>query len=256
MSPPTDYGEVVHLVAGDPAPSVLLVCEHASNRIPQAMCNLGLADTLVNGHIAWDPGALGVARAMADQMSAVLVSGGISRLVYDCNRPPEADSAVPVRSEIHDITGNMNLSAGARAERVTQVYTPFRRAVADQIARHRSTLKLMVTVHSFTPVYKGVARAVELGVLHGTDTRVAEAMMDPSLVPDGYDVRLNEPYAAKDGVAHTLDLHGPPNALPNVMLEIRNDLIATPDAQDAMADVLVAWIAATRARLPGQGGGA
>lgn len=235
----SEFGEVARVTAHSVAPRILVVCEHASNRVPAKLNGLGLDDETLGAHVAWDPGALGVAEEIARQLEAVLVQGGASRLVYDCNRPPEAESAVPVSSEVYDIPGNAGLSAEARAERVAQVYEPFRQALAAEIARRDFTT--MVTVHSFTPVYNGAAREVEIGLLHGKDAALAKAMM--ANLPDGFVTRLNEPYAACDGVVHTLDLHGAANGLANVMIEVRNDLICTAEQQKAMADILVPWIA-------------
>ncbi|MGP6088960.1 N-formylglutamate amidohydrolase [Antarctobacter jejuensis] len=243
-----DFGPAVHLVPGAPGGSgaeVLVVCEHASNRVPSALRGLGLSDDLLHSHIAWDPGALDLARMMAAQTGATLVHGGISRLVYDCNRPPESPGAMPERSEHHDIPGNRDLSDADRAMRVAAVYRPFHDKVSDRIRVLRPVLTLMVTVHSFTPVFQGVRRAVEIGILHGRDPGFARAMM--ATAPKGYDVRLNEPYSAADGVAHTLDLHGAVNGLPNVMLEVRNDLLETEQQQEEMAKLFVQWICRTRA---------
>lgn len=243
------FGPVVHIEPAAGAPSVLVVCEHASNRVPQFLGDMGLSDDALRSHIAWDPGALPVARMMAQDMSAALVYGGVSRLVYDCNRPPEAADAMPASSEDIAIPANTNLSAEARAERVVQVYRPFAAALSEEIAQNRETLRLMITMHSFTPVYRGQNRAVELGLLHGTDDRFAKAMMATPPADLAYDTRLNEPYSAADGVAHTLDVQAAPQGLLNVMIEIRNDLIRTPEQQRAMADCLTPWIGRVLAEL-------
>ncbi|NVK32485.1 MAG: N-formylglutamate amidohydrolase [Gammaproteobacteria bacterium] len=237
-----DYGEVVNVVMPSSRPSIVIVCEHASNRIPEQLCNLGLDEAARLSHAAWDPGAFGVASVMRDQLSAVLVGSGVSRLVYDCNRPPEALSAIPTKSEIYDIPGNVDLTAVARQARIDRVYRPFESALSNVIHGHRDTLRLMVTVHSFTPVYYGAQRDVEIGVLHGEDPKFAELMMQAIPASNVFDVRLNEPYSAQDGVAHTLDLHGARNDLANVMIEIRNDLIQTPETQSVMGNYLCDWI--------------
>lgn len=243
-----DLGDVVHREGPDGG-SVLVVCEHASCRIPDAFGTLGLSEDKLQSHIAWDPGALGVARAMAASCNAPLVYGGVSRLLYDCNRPPEAASAIPEISEDTTIPGNQSLGAEARAERIDGIYRPFEAALSRQIANQRGTLDLIVTVHSFTPVFKGQPRAVEIGILHGSDASAAQAMM--ACIPAGmtHDIQLNQPYSATDGVAHTLDTHGAANGIASVMLEIRNDLIATPEAEAGMAARLVPWIQAARARM-------
>lgn len=248
-----DFGTVVHTDTAEGAPLVLLVCEHASNRIPAFLGDMGLTAQARESHIAWDPGALGVAQQMAGRMSAPLVHGGVSRMVYDCNRPPEAAGAMPAQSEEYDIPANMTITPDERQSRVDGIYTPFTRAVSDQIETHRPSLKLMVTVHSFTPVYHGRQRLVELGILHGRDDQFALAMMQAKPAASRFVTRLNEPYSAADGVAHTLDAQAVPNGLLNVMIEIRNDLIRTPDQQSAMAEHLVPWINRTLTGLQERG---
>ncbi len=247
-----ELGDVLHVCPAGPEARVIVVCEHASNRIPAALNGLGLAPGLAESHIAWDPGALPVARALSERLSAPLVHGGISRLVYDCNRPPEAADAIPPVSEIHEIPGNRGLIESERQMRIAEVYDPFRASLAEEIARYRN-LSLLVTVHSFTPVYRGEHRTVELGLLHGTDPRFAAAMAEAPPAGWRFDTRINEPYGPADGVTHTLDLHGPPNGLMSVMLEIRNDLIATEEDQAAMAAALGDWIARIHHRTEARG---
>jgi len=219
----------------------LIVCEHASNHIPTSFAGLGLDDAALASHIAWDPGALAVAETMSSRLDATLISQRFSRLLYDCNRPPESVAAVPAVSEIYEIPGNTHLSAADRQARVDRFYVPFRDMLAACVDQRISKGRppVLVTVHSFTPVYKGVRREVELGILHGTDTRLADALLDATKAGTGMTVRRNEPYGPADGVIHTLDEHAVSRGLLNVMLEIRNDLIADRAGQTRMAD----WLA-------------
>lgn len=247
------FSDPVHV---DPKPGagIVILCEHASNRVPEG-CDLGLTPEVATSHAAWDPGALGVAKALAEHLKAALVYGGLSRLLYDCNRPPEAPSAMPEKSEIYDIPGNQGLSAQDRQVRVDGIYAPFCAAVAETLAQ--SDNPVIVTMHSFTPIYKGAERAVEIGVLHGRDSALAKAMMERSDMGTPFNVQLNEPYGPQDGVAHSLDLHGSDNGLRNVMIEIRNDLIRTPEEERRLAALLAPWILQAIADLPqsrGEGG--
>jgi len=249
-TPPEPFGQAVHVTPAGAGVTTVLVCEHAVNRVPAFLDGLGLAPEDLESHIAWDPGALGVAQALARALQGLLVHGGVSRLVYDCNRPPDAPSAIPEQSETYTIPGNTGLSETDIAARVNNVYKPFSQTLSTQIAANRATLDLMVTVHSFTPVFHGHTREVEIGILHGKDSRFAKAMMTTAAqLQSPFTIRLNEPYAASDGVAHTLDAHGTANGLMNVMIEIRSDLIATPEQQTAMANHLVPWIGRTQAHL-------
>ncbi|PCJ74205.1 MAG: N-formylglutamate amidohydrolase, partial [Rhodobacteraceae bacterium] len=130
----------------------VLVCEHASRFIPAEFKNLGLENDVLHSHVAWDPGALGVAEEISTQLDAPLVAQRISRLVYDCNRPPESESAMPAKSEIFDVPGNINLSPSQRQARVDQYYLPFQHTLSAQIDSHtaRTLPPALVTIHSFT----------------------------------------------------------------------------------------------------------
>ncbi|MEP1965026.1 N-formylglutamate amidohydrolase [Tateyamaria sp.] len=227
--------------------SVVLVCEHACNFIPQAYGGLGLDDAARQSHIAWDPGALDVARGLSERLDAKLVMSNVSRLVYDCNRPPMAPDAMPTCSETFDISGNMNLTEEQRRDRVATVYEPFRAGLAAAIAARPDPV--IVTLHSFTPVYKGQRRSVEIGVLHDADSRLAAAMMQIAGVHTSANVKINAPYGPEDGVTHTLKEHALKRGHLNVMLEIRSDLIANDADQDAMADSLAGWLADALADL-------
>lgn len=218
------------------ASGIVLVCEHASNHMPARYDNLGVSDSVLQSHVAWDPGALGVAARLSDLLDAPLVAGGLSRLIYDCNRPPEAVGAMPARSEIYDVPGNAALTDDDKAARVADIYEPFKAAVTEILTRSKATA--LITIHSFTPVYHGQPRSLELGVLHDQDTRLADAILVRANEYTPLKTERNEPYGPQDGVTHTLREHGIRRGLHNVMLEIRNDLIATPQQQIAMADML------------------
>ena len=234
----------VHVTAGAGA-RALVVCEHASNYMPAAYNDLGLAGAARASHVAWDPGALPVARGIAAALGAPLVAGGYSRLIYDCNRPPEARDAIPARSEVFDIPGNAALDDTARAARVADCYAPFQRALSAEVARIGAPA--LITVHSFTPVYAGKPRAVDIGILHDTDTRLADMMLAHAAQHTALRVARNAPYGPQDGVTHTLRLHALPHGALNVMLEVRNDLIADEAAQAEMAQMLARWLRASLA---------
>jgi len=241
--------QTVAVINPDGAGAVLLVCEHASNAIPAEFDDLGVGAATKASHAAWDPGALAVARHLSEMFDAPLVAQTVSRLVYDCNRPPEADDAIPARSEVHQIPGNTGLSATARADRVERFYRPFERTLAQAVARHRATHAnpVLLTIHSFTPVYAGERRSVEIGILHDSDQRLADAILEAG---DGsLDMRRNEPYGPADGVMHTLTTHAVPHGMANAMVEIRNDLIATPGDVVEIASRLAAWVSRAHASL-------
>jgi predicted N-formylglutamate amidohydrolase len=229
----------VELVNGDGRSPCLLICEHASNVLPRALGTLGLPESDLQRHIAWDIGAARVARLLSRLIDAPLVLQQYSRLAYDCNRPPDSAEAMPEISETTSIPGNRNLSPANRLARIREIYRPFHGFVADILDRRAAegSESMVVSIHSFTPVYKGKARTVELGILHDRDTRLATRLVGS--FPD-VDVRLNEPYGPGDGVLHTLNLHAAPRGLQHVMIEIRNDLISTEQGQGEWARLLSA----------------
>lgn len=215
-----------------PSP-ILFVCEHASKTIPPSLNGLGLDTAVTNSHVAWDPGAMAVARLLSQTFNASLIAARYSRLVYDCNRPPEAAGAMPAKSEIFEILGNQGITEAECAARIREIYEPFSAAISTEIASRNAPV--LVTIHSFTPVYFGAQRHVELGILHDTDSRLADAMLK---LECEMNVQRNAPYGPEDGVTHTLQLHALPNGLLNVMIEVRNDLIADEVGQKRVADGL------------------
>lgn len=227
-----------------PAP-VLILCEHASNRFPAPFGDLGLDDAVRQSHAAWDPGALDMAKRLSAAWRAPLVHSTVSRLIYDCNRAPDAPDAMPVRSEVYDIPGNRDLAPEERDQRTRAIYDPFVAAV--DAAIDAAQPGAIVTVHSFTPVYFGMPRPVEIGVLFDTDSRLAEAVLAEDW--GSFAVRANDPYGPADGVTHSLKLHALPRGLPNVMIEIRNDLLASSDGADAVFAVLSRNLARGLARV-------
>ena len=221
----------------DVSSAFMLVCEHASNHMPERYDSLGLADELLDSHIAWDPGAAIVTRRMSEILGAPALLGGASRLLYDCNRPIDAADAIPARSEIFDIPGNQNLSDDERQGRIETFYQPFHGALSSALDRHTRP-PVLVTVHSFTPIYRGKKRDVEVGILHDEDPRLADAMLQ--LAPNHTDmvVLKNEPYGPGDGVMHTLKKHAIDRGILNVMIEVRNDFLQSESQCFSIADLL------------------
>lgn len=253
MSQPTEVylDSLVLSENADGASSVVVVCEHASHYIPAPFDNLGLAQEELKSHAAWDPGALAVASRLAKKLDAPLIASGVSRLVYDCNRPPTAQDAMPTRSEVIDVPGNRDLSQADRDARTKAYYRPFQTALKQAVKAVADPV--IVTVHSFTPIYHGVARAVEIGILHDSDARLADAMLEIAQAHTDANVQRNAPYGPDHGVTHTLKEHAIKGGHLNVMLEVRNDLIVTSDEQAAMADMLAGWVADACTRVQAKG---
>ena len=238
---------LVKVFNGEGQAPILLICEHATNFMPAGFNGLGLTKQQLQSHIAWDPGAIETAQIMAHLLDAPLIAAPVSRLIYDCNRPPESATAMPLTSENQLIPGNANLSESSRQQRVTNYYRPFESALSERVAL--MGIPLMITVHSFTPVFLGQQRQVEIGVLYDSDSRFADAFLQQTLSDTRFNIQRNQPYAPTDGVTHTLKHHALPYGLTNVMLEIRNDLIASPLQQQEMAAYLAKHIVLALERI-------
>lgn len=218
----------------------VLTCDHASNFLPAEFGTLGLPVEDLSRHIAWDPGALPVASRMADALDATLVETRISRLVIDCNRPLDAPDLVPPVSETTAIPGNTGLSEKQRAARIDLAWRPFHDTIArlidERLARGQETR--LVSVHSFTPVYKGKSRPWHIGIIHDDDRRLAAPLVSALQRLAGVTVGVNQPYSPTDRVYFTLERHARSRGLACAMIEIRNDEISGETGQRKWADLL------------------
>ncbi|MGB3337483.1 MAG: N-formylglutamate amidohydrolase [Devosia sp.] len=209
----------------------VIVCDHASNRIPKKYGTLGLTPSERLSHIAWDPGALTVSHKLSDLLDAPLVQSTVSRIVIDCNRGLDAPDLIWTLSEATRIAANENLGADERQYRIDRFHRPYHASIETllEARRHAGQETILVCMHSFTPVYHGVARPWPIGVIHGLDTGYTKALFDALQTEDpGLDVGWNEPYAALNGVTLTLEKHGDGRGLDATMIEIRNDEILEP----------------------------
>jgi predicted N-formylglutamate amidohydrolase len=228
------WNEAAMVENGDGTGRYVIVCEHASNFIPARFGDLGLTKDDLTRHIAWDPGALGVARRLALELDAPLVSCRISRLVIDCNRDPAAFDAIPVRSEDTVIPGNAALDEAEKQRRVGEVYEPFHACVSEVIdARTVDGPVAVIGMHSFTPTYHGVVRPWHIGILFDRDESLSAPMLAALRQDKTITVGANQPYSPGDRVYHTLDRHGQSRGLSSVMIEIRNDLLESTEQEEA-----------------------
>jgi predicted N-formylglutamate amidohydrolase len=239
---------VITINANGSSPFVL-VCDHASNRIPERYGTLGLTPTQRLMHIAWDPGALAVAYVLADLLDAPLVQSTVSRLIIDPNRDLDAPDLITTLSERTEIKANVHLNPRERAHRITAFHAPFHRAVAAVLDQRKSQGRetILITVHSFTPVYKDVARPWPIGLIHGRDSRFTRAVAD-TLTADmpGLDVGWNQPYSGLEGVTYTLEHHGDGRRLQSCMIEIRNNEVLEPSSVQQWAARLARCLEAAR----------
>jgi predicted N-formylglutamate amidohydrolase len=231
----------------------VLSCDHAGRLLPEKLKNLGLPERELATHIAWDLGIAGLGEQLARELDAFLILQTYSRLVIDVNRPLSAPDSIVTRSERTDIPGNIGLSAEEAEARAQAVFWPYHQRIARELDRRRELAlpTILVTLHSFTPVYMDQARAVEVGVLYGRDARLGHALLKLLHAAGEHHVGDNEPYAVSDDGDYTLLVHGEARGLLNVELEVRQDLLATEAEQHALAVKLAALLRqATSALFP------
>lgn len=233
----------------------VFVCDHASNFFPPPYdTSLGITDADKIAHIAWDPGALGVARGLAKSLDAPLVHTTVSRLIIDCNREESRADLIPCLSETTQIAGNRNLSADEKAFRLNLAHRPFHKAI-DKVINQRLDRGLptaVVSIHSFTPVYKGQSRPWEIGLIYDKDRRLADPVLEGLKAKGGLTVGDNEPYAPSDGVYYTIRRHGEDRKLPCLMIEIRNDEVKTSAEEAQWSDLLAPLLEHAAQAIGGQ----
>src|SRR3954468_10528954 len=218
----------------------LLTCDHYGRLIPAVLGDLGLPESELVRHIAWDIGIAGVAETLSLHLDAHLIVQRYSRLVIDCNRPPDAASSIPRISEATTISGNEGISREAALTRRAQIFDPYHRRI-DEIIDQRGSAGLptvLVSLHSFTPVYAGIARPWHIGTLYGRDRRLPRLLLELLRAEPDLVVGDNEPYAVSEETDYTIPVHGDKRGLMNTGIEIRQDLIAEPSGQTEWADRL------------------
>ena len=218
--------EIVNPAGGTP---LLFLCDHASNAIPEALARLGLDESILRLHVAWDIGAAEVARRLAARFDAPLVLSGYSRLVVDCNRRPGHPASIPAESDGVTIPGNRRLDDDAVERRRAACFQPYHDAIDRMLAGFaaRGVVPAVLSVHSFTPVFGGATRPWHAGVLWNRDPRIPTPLLaalraDPRIV-----VGDNEPYDARDDHGYSMKRHAEAAGLPHALIEIRQDLIDT-----------------------------
>ncbi len=233
----------VRVLRDDGRSDLFLTADHAGRLIPSRLGNLGVPTDELKRHIAWDIGIQGVTERLSAVLNATAVFQTYSRLVIDCNRAPGVPSSIPEISETTPIPGNVGLSEADRQARVNEIFTPYHDRISALLdaraAAGRRTV--VVAMHSFTPVFKGESRTMEIGVLFNRDIRLAHILLGLLRAEGDLTVGENAPYAVSDLTDYGVPIHAERRGLPHVEIEIRQDLIA-----DAMGQA--AW-AARMARL-------
>lgn len=205
----------------------VFLCDHASRLIPRRLGNLGLSQAEIDMHIGWDIGAASLARQLAAAFAAPLALTGYSRLVIDCNRPLGAPGSMPVVSAGIDIPGNRDLAAAEIGERQDVLFHPYHHAITDLLdrrcVRHQPTA--IFSIHSFTPDFPGEVRPWHIDFAYRHDRRLAGLLLQNIDIP-GIVVGDNQPYPVDD-TDHSIPVHAEQRGLPHVLIEVRQDTLAT-----------------------------
>jgi len=218
----------------------LLIGDHAGNVVPTALGDLGVSADELARHIGWDIGVEALGRNLAARLDAVFVRQRYSRLVIDCNRDPASAAAIPAVSDRTSVPGNIGLGPGARDARITEIHEPYQQAIGAALGD-----RVLVSLHSFTPVLGEAERVWHLGVLHaGHNDGFARRLHDWLVEHSGRMVGDNEPYRM-DTTDYTVPRHAFESGRPYVELEVRQDLLGDAAGVDAIAALLAEGLAAT-----------
>lgn len=225
---------------------VLLLCDHASRAMPAALGTLGLDEAALSRHIAYDIGAADVARHLSDALDAPLILSGYSRLIIDINRPLDDPTSIPVISDGVVVSGNRTLDADDVTRRAEEIFEPYHRTVRDRLDgyRERGIAPAVISIHSCTPVMHGIERPWHIGVLWDRDPRIPVPLMERLAHNPDLCVGDNEPYSGRNGNGYTIETHATPRGLPNVLIEVRQDLIDTRQGCRVWAALLAEPLAA------------
>ena len=217
---------------------LLFVCDHASAAIPHALGDLGMESAAFERHIAYDIGALSVARRLSAMLDAPLVVAGYSRLLIDLNRPPGHPQSIMDSSDATPIPGNGNLSEDAKRQRIRDLFEPYHDAVNRALARlwEAGQAPALLSIHSFSPGFGDQPRPWDIGVLWNHDPRIAVPLME---LLEARDLKVgdNEPYSAHD-IAYTIDMHAGAAGLASCVIEINQDQVIDDSGVERWANLM------------------
>ena len=229
QAPQQDWPPAVEVINAAGASDIVLICEHASSHMPAEFADLGLGPEDRRRHIAWDIGAAAVARGLSERLDAPAFLSGYSRLLIDLNRPLSSATSIPQRSESTDIPGNADLAESERARRAEKMFTPFHDRVATHLdARQRAGRPTrIVAVHSFTPVFFGVARPWHAGILFDRSRTFAEQVIARLRLDPAMNVAANVPYVISRDEDYAIPVHGEDRGHDAILIEVRQDLLSS-----------------------------
>ena len=223
----------------------LILCDHATNRLPPEYGTLGLDKVQLNRHIAYDIGALGVALEMGRRLRSTVMSTGFSRLLIDPNRGEDDPTLIMQISDGALVPGNVRVDEAERRKRIARFFAPYHAAIADEIDAmlDRTVIPVVASIHSFTENWRGVPRKWHAAVLWDKDPRLAVPLLRELRERTGLEIGDNEPYTGhlrNDSIFRHATVRG----LPNVLVEVRQDLIRDAKGQREWAELLANCLSA------------
>jgi predicted N-formylglutamate amidohydrolase len=248
-----DLGEKPYrTIKGDVSLGLLILCDHAQNRIPEAYGALGLKPEDLHRHIAFDLGAEGVASGLAESLGAPAVLSGFSRLLIDPNRGLDDPTLIMQISDGLVVPGNVGLSSAQVEDRIARFYRPYHEAIDQAIEAGVAAGKppALLSVHSFTQAWKGVARPWASGILWDKDPRLAFPLLQGLRTIPGVEVGDNVPYSGQLK-GDTLYQHGTLRGLAHALVEVRQDLILATEGQWEWAHHLARVVSEVLRSAPG-----
>jgi predicted N-formylglutamate amidohydrolase len=237
----TEEPPAVELVNETGAAPVLLICDHASPRVPRRLGNLGLSASELSRHIGWDIGAADVTRHLAQRLNAPAVLSGYSRLVVDCNRHLDDPTLMPAVSDGTAIAANATLAPEERQARLDALYYPYHRAIAHALDRLAAAgiAPALLSIHSCTPEMNGAFRPWHIGICWEQDRRLAGPVLQALRRRPDLIVGDNQPYGLDSREDRSVPVHAMRRGLPHLQVEFRQDLIATPAEAIRWGEILL-----------------
>ena len=231
----------VHMINEEGRAPLIIVCDHASNQVPQKLDDLGLKQSILDQHMGYDIGAASIAEALANAFGAPAIFSGYSRLVIDINRPVDDFTSIRAISDGVIIPKNRVVTDEDKTARQNELYWPYHHKLSKIVKTKTANgqVPIMISVHSCTDEMHGKKRPWHIGVLTNHDRRVGEALI-AALETQNPDLMIgdNKPYSGWDPYGYTIENHAVPIGMPNVLLEVRQDLIADAAGQKKYADIL------------------
>lgn len=212
----------------------LLVCDHASNKVPESLSGLGLTDEQLNDHIAWDPGAAQLAQELSQLLDATLIMSGYSRLVIDCNRALISPQLIAPISDGIKIPANQNLSDKERQQRIDTFFAPYHQAINTVLDQRKDRVTKLLSIHSFSPALaepgKGSARPWHIGLSFKRKAAITDLLYEGLIKDQALCVGYHQPYEVDEEFDFTLIEHAVKRELDHAMIEVRQDQFSNDQA--------------------------